>query len=160
MGSLADSKRSYQDAKDLVVRARNLVDSTLEGLEQVNNEIKVGIDISKFLSKRDSIGAISVSKVCFSDTLENAAKSNVKFTVDLSANGKSQSINVKAALDNDVINNLADALSDKLYPGFSDFSKKIDSVKLLFSNLDEEKAAITKALSSPEPVDEKESGKR
>ena len=88
MESLANTKRSLQEARSLVERGRTLVDSTLNGLEKVNKEIKVGVDISKFLNKKDSDDAIKIKGACFQDSLENAERSLVKFAVESDVDGK------------------------------------------------------------------------
>ena len=153
MESLANTKRSLQEARSLVDRGRTLVDSTLNGLEKVNKEIKVGVDISKFLNKKESDNAITVSGACFEDTLENAERSLVKFDVDTNVEGKRRTFTVESALDGNLETNLADGIANQIYPGYYDFNKKLEQVKLLLSNLDGQKSAIAK------DIDEVTSGK-
>lgn len=146
MESLANTKRSLQEARSLVDRGRTLVDSTLNGLEKVNKEIKVGVDISKFLNKKDSDEAVAVSGACFEDSLENAERSLVKFDVDTDVDGKRRTFSVESALDGNLETNLADGIANQIYPGYYDFNKKLEQVKLLLSNLDGQKNAIAKDI--------------
>eukprot|EP00111_Clytia_hemisphaerica_P008017 TCONS_00023302-protein len=146
MESLANTKRSLQEARSLVERGRTLVDSTLNGLEKVNKEIKVGVDISKFLNKKDSDNAIKIDGACFQDSLENAERSLVKFMVESDVDGKRRTFDVEAALDGNLETNLADAIANQVYPGYYDFNKKLEQVKLLLSNLDGQKNAISRDI--------------
>ena len=146
MESLANTKRSLQEARSLVDRGRALVDSTLNGLEKVNKEIKVGVDISKFLNKKNSENDIKINEACFHDSLENAERSLVKFTVDANVDGKSRVYNVESALDGNLEPNLAEGLANHIYPGYFDFNKKLEQVKLLLSNLDGQKRAIARDI--------------
>ena len=150
MLSLTDTKRSLQDTRTLVDRGRTLVDSTLDGLEKVNQEIKVGIDISKFLNDGKPEDKIQVLKVCFQDTLDNAERSQVSFTIQLEIRDEPKELKIGAALDGNLETNIAEGIADKLYPGFFEFSKKLEQVKVLLSNLDGEKDEIQKAIEKTE----------
>lgn len=146
MSSLADTKRSLQDARALVERARKLVDSTLDGLERVNKEIKVGVDISKFLNEGKPDEAIVIRQACFKDSLNNAERSLVKFDVDLNLTNETKKFTVAAALDGNLEKSIAEGIANQLYPGYFEFSKKLEQVKVLLSSLDGEKAEIEKEI--------------
>jgi len=146
MESLANTKRSLQEARSLVDRGRTLVDSTLNGLEKVNKEIKVGVDISKFLNKNNSDNNVQVTEACFQDSLENAERSLVKFNVDTNIDGQKRSFIVESALDGNLEANLAEGIANQVYPGYFDFNKKLEQVKLLLSNLDGQKNAISRDI--------------
>ncbi|XP_002169063.3 uncharacterized protein LOC100203318 [Hydra vulgaris] len=146
MSSLADTKRSLQDARLLVNRARNLVDSTLNGLEKVNKEIRVGVDISKFLNDAQVEKSIDVTGICFKDSLDNAERSLIKLLVNGTFHGEPKVFSVKAALDGNLDQNIAEGIADNLYPGFFEFSKNLEQVKMLLSNLDGERQDITKEI--------------
>ena len=146
MSSLADTKRSLQDARLLVNRARNLVDSTLNGLEKVNKEIRVGVDISKFLNDAQVEKSIDVTGICFKDSLDNAERSLIKLLVNGTFHGEPRVFAVKAALDGNLDQNIAEGIADNLYPGFFEFSKNLEQVKMLLSNLDGERQDITKEI--------------
>lgn len=148
MESLANTKRSLQEARSLVDRGRSLVDSTLNGLEKVNSEIKVGVDISRFLNDKNAEQSIKIKDACFRDSLENAERSLVKFSVDANIGNKTKPINVEAALDGNLESNLAEGIANQLYPGYFEFSKKLEQVKLLLSNLDGQKGDISRDIDS------------
>lgn len=146
MESLSNTKRSLQEARSLVDRGRSLVDSTLNGLEKVNNEIKVGVDISKFLNDKNSENSVHINNVCFRDSLENVERSLVKFFVDANVDNQKRTINVDAALDGNLESNLAEGIANQMYPGYFEFSKKLEQVKLLLSNLDGQKGDISRDI--------------
>lgn len=150
MLSLTETKRSLQDTRNLVNRARTLVDSTLDDLEKVNQEIKVGIDISKFLNDGQPEDKTEILKICFEDTLDNAERSLVNFVVKLAMENKEKDLKINAALDGNLQINIAEGIADKLYPGFFEFSKKLEQVKLLMSNLDGEKEEIQRQIEKTE----------
>ena len=146
MESLASTKRSLQEARSLVERGRTLVDSTLNGLEKVNNQIKVGVDISKFLNGKNVEKGLNISNVCFRDSLENAERALVKFLISADVNHQKRDITVDAALDGNLESNLAEGIANQMYPGYFEFSKKLEQVKLLLSNLDGQKGDIARDI--------------
>lgn len=146
MEALSNTKRSLQDARSLVERGRSLVDSTLNGLEKVNSEIKVGVDISKFLNDKNAENSVKINNVCFKDSLENVERSLVNFFVDADVGMAKRTINVEAALDGNLESNLAEGIANQMYPGYFEFSKKLEQVKLLLSNLDGQKGDISRDI--------------
>ena len=53
---------------------------------------------------------------------------------------------LESALDGNLETNLADGIANQIYPGYYDFNKKLEQVKLLLSNLDGQKNAIAKDI--------------
>jgi len=53
---------------------------------------------------------------------------------------------ILSALDGNLEANLAEGIANQVYPGYFDFNKKLEQVKLLLSNLDGQKNAISRDI--------------
>ena len=134
-------------------RARNLVNSTAGGLNKIKNTIQVGTDISNFMNTKDN--NIQVSNVCFQDSLDNAERALVNFEASTNINGQEKKMVIPSTLDGNTEYNIAEGIANTIFPGFFDFNKNLEQVKVLFSNLDGERDEIEKLMGKTNELMEK-----
>ena len=134
-------------------RARNLVNSTASGLNKIKNTIQVGSDIANFMTAKDN--NIGINNVCFQDSLDNAERSLVNFEATTNINGVEKKMVIPSTLDGNTEYNIAEGIANTIFPGFFDFNKNLEQVKVLFSNLDGERDEIEKLMGKTNEMLEK-----
>ena len=127
-------------------------------MKDVGENVKAGLDAAKAIASTAIESLVQIHSMCFQSALTEAAKACVGFKIDATFfKTKKVKFDTQGCLDVSFAKTIAQAISDKLYPGISAMKGKIDQLKAKFGLIEQEKDKVESTADEVDEIDDDDS---
>ena len=140
-------KKLFNIGKKFFDKSRKLLDTAKSVLGEAKEKLKAGLDAAKAAASTAIENIVQIHSMCFESGLDEAAKACVGLNINATFfKTKKVEFDTKGCLDVSFAKQIAQAISDKLYPGIKALKGAIGGLKSKFGIIETEKDNVEVAV--------------
>eukprot|EP00794_Sanderia_malayensis_P007160 gene7160-7967_t len=147
-------KKLFNLGKSFFDNSKKLLSTAKEVLSDVADQMKAGIDAAKAMASTAIESIVQIHSMCFESALTEASKGCVGLSINATFfKTRRVEFDTRGCLHLSFAKTIAEAISDKLYPGISAIKGKISKVKAKLGLIEQEKVRVEANADEAEDID-------